>query len=110
MSGILPKLPNTVLHIIGDGELNSELHQIVNDRNLSDNIKFLGLRNNVHSLIKHWDIFILPSLWEGLPTVVMEAMIAEVPVIATEIPGTTELVIDEQTGLLVPPRNVEALT
>jgi glycosyltransferase involved in cell wall biosynthesis len=109
MEGIIKQDPRCILHIIGDGELKTDLHQLVESKNLTGNIKFLGLRNNVHSLIKHWDLFVLPSLWEGLPTVVMEAMIAQIPVIATNIPGTSELVLDHQTGVLVPPRDVKAL-
>lgn len=109
MEEIIKEYPNIILHIVGDGELRDELHQSVNSKGLTQNIIFLGLKNNVHSLIKNWDIFVLPSLWEGLPTVVMEAMIAQIPVIASSIPGTTELVIDHKTGILVPPRDVKAL-
>ncbi len=110
LDGVIQQIPDCELHIVGDGELRSELEQMVMDQRLSKHVKFLGLRNNVHSLMKHWDIFVLPSLWEGFPTVIMEAMIAGVPVIATDIPGTNELVIDNQTGILVPPGDVQTLT
>ena len=109
MKKVIRHIPNAVLYIVGDGELKTELQDMVYNFNLSEQIKFLGLKNNVPALLRHWDLFVLPSLWEGLPTVVMEAMICEIPVIATNIPGTNELVIDEETGLLVPEKDPDSL-
>jgi glycosyltransferase involved in cell wall biosynthesis len=59
--------------------------------------------------MKHWDLFVLPSLWEGFPTVVMEAMLSKIPIIATNIPGTNELVKDYETGILVPIKDTKEL-
>jgi glycosyltransferase involved in cell wall biosynthesis len=101
MTKIISRYPDCLLQIVGEGELRDELSCLVEDLNLAEHVVFLGLRNDVPALMLHWDVFVLPSLWEGFPTVVMEAMICEVPVIATDIPGTNELVFDEETGLLV---------
>lgn len=109
MPKLISQIPNCLLHIAGDGELSDKLLEMVGNLGINENVKFLGLRNDVPSLMKQWDIFVLPSLWEGLPTVVMEAMICGVPVIATDIPGTDELVIDKNTGLLVPERDPDRL-
>jgi glycosyltransferase involved in cell wall biosynthesis len=106
---IINHIPDCILQVAGDGELKYELHEMVQDLNLSDHVKFLGLRNDIPALMRQWDVFVLPSLWEGLPTVVMESMVCGVPVIATDIPGTNELVIDHETGILVPVKNPEFL-
>jgi len=110
MSELTQSIPDVKLHIAGDGELKADLEKLVVDSNLVDNIKFMGLKNNVPALMHNWDLFVLPSLWEGFPTVVMEAMLSGVPVIATDIPGTNELVMHQETGLLVPPKDSSALS
>jgi glycosyltransferase involved in cell wall biosynthesis len=109
MQRVIQRYPNCLLQIVGEGELKEDLHQMVTDLNLVEHVEFLGLRNDVPALMRTWDIFVLSSLWEGLPTVVMEAMISNIPVIATNIPGTNELVINQETGLLVPEKNVDSL-
>jgi glycosyltransferase involved in cell wall biosynthesis len=105
MPKLIHQIPNCTLQIAGDGELKTELIDMVDNLGINKNVRFLGLRDDVPSLMEQWDLFVLPSLWEGLPTVVMEAMICGVPVIATDIPGTDELVINKHTGLLVPIKN-----
>ena len=72
-------------------------------------VLFLGHRDDVPRLLAATDALVLPSSYEGLPNVVLEAMRSRKPVVATEAPGTTEVVVDEQTGLLVPMRNPAAL-
>jgi glycosyltransferase involved in cell wall biosynthesis len=70
----------------------------------------LGQRRDTAALLSCADVFVLPSLVEGLPLSVLEAMAAGVPVVATDIPGTREAVEHEVTGLLVPARDAQALT
>ncbi len=69
----------------------------------------LGRRDDVPGLLRAADILVLPSLWEGMPNVVLEAMAARLAVVATDVEGTEDLVLPGRTGWLVPPRDVEAL-
>ncbi len=76
---------------------------------LGDRVAFLGARSDVADLLSAMDIFCLPSLSEGMPNSVLEAMAAGLPVVATEVGGTPEVVVDGETGCLVPPRDPSAL-
>ena len=69
----------------------------------------MGLRPDVERILHCIDLFVLPSRWEGLPNVVLEAMAAGKPVVATEVGGIPELVVQGVTGVLVPPQDVHAL-
>ncbi|MEO6809279.1 MAG: glycosyltransferase [Isosphaeraceae bacterium] len=90
--------------IVGDGPLRGDLEELANAFRLGGSARFLGHRDDVPRLLAAADLLVLPSLYEGLPNVVLEAMRFRVPVVATAAPGTTEVVNDGQTGLLVPPR------
>jgi glycosyltransferase involved in cell wall biosynthesis len=98
--------------IVGEGPLRSRLeetaraYQLFEDRRVS----FLGHRDDVPRLLAAADLLVLPSLYEGLPNVVLEAMRFRKPVVATAAPGTTEVVEDGVTGLLVPLRDPPAFT
>jgi glycosyltransferase involved in cell wall biosynthesis len=76
---------------------------------VGDRALFVGLRDDVPGLLAGCDVFCLPSAMEGLPLVVLEAMAQGRPVVATSVGGTPELVVDGETGLLVPPGDVDAL-
>lgn len=88
---------------IGDGELAGRMTRLA-DTVLGGNVLFPGERHDVPDLLPALDVFALTSRYEGLPTVVVEAMLAAVPVVATAVNATTDLVIPGETGLLVPPR------
>jgi glycosyltransferase involved in cell wall biosynthesis len=88
--------------IAGDGPLRDQLEEMAHAYHLDSRIRFLGHREDVPTLLAAADVIVLPSLYEGLPNVVLEAMRFRKPVVATAAPGTTEAVIDGQTGLLVP--------
>jgi glycosyltransferase involved in cell wall biosynthesis len=104
--------PSVRALIVGEGPLRSRLeetaraYQLFEDRRVS----FLGHRDDVPRLLAASDLLVLPSLYEGLPNVVLEAMRFRKPVVATAAPGTTEVVEDGVTGLLVPLRDPVALT
>lgn len=104
-----PALPNLQVWLIGDGELRAELEAQSTALGLEGNVRFLGRREDVPALLQQINLMVLPSLYEGLPTIIMEGMAAGVPVIATDIPGTRELVQDGVTGWLVPARDAHAL-
>src|SRR5262249_26465029 len=81
----------------------------VGELGLADRVHFLGPRRDLGNLLGAMDVFVMPSLWEGLPLSMVLAMGAGVPVIATAVAGIPEVVCDGRTGLLVPPGNAEAL-
>jgi sugar transferase (PEP-CTERM/EpsH1 system associated) len=95
--------------IVGDGGLLQELREHAVREGLADEIHFLGARADVETILASLDVFALSSVSEGLSNVILEAMAAGRPVVATDVGGTDELVIDGVTGLLVPASNVERL-
>lgn len=97
------------LLIVGDGLLRSRLARAIEAQDLQHRVLLLGERGDVPRILKASDIFVLSSRWEGLPLVVIEAMLAGLPVIATCVGGLPELVKDGVTGILVPPRDPTAL-
>jgi glycosyltransferase involved in cell wall biosynthesis len=92
---------NIRLLMIGDGPLLTEAKKLTKDLSMEDKVIFLGLRKDIPLLLKAMDIFVLSSLWEGLPRVIPQAMAAGVPVIATNIDGNSEIITDNYNGILV---------
>lgn len=101
--------PDFVLLIAGEGEELGSLEEEAGNLGIGGNIKFLGFREDVPSLLEAMDVFVLPSLSEGLPLSVLEAFALQKPVVATNVGGIPEIVQDGATGYLVPPKNPEAL-
>jgi glycosyltransferase involved in cell wall biosynthesis len=97
---ILPEAPRTRVLFCGAGEEETHLRGIVANRGLAKHVRFLGLIENASQILPHIDVLVLPSLWEGMPHVVLEAMAAGRPVVASRIAGLAELVEDGKTGLL----------
>src|SRR4029077_1705443 len=77
---------------------------------LSDKVIFAGQRRDIPDILSALDLFLLTSIYEGLPLSVLEAMSVGVPVIATQVSGTPEAVLHERTGLLIRPANSSAVT
>ena len=98
-------VPGARFAIVGDGELRAELER----RAEGLPVQLLGARDDVPDLLASFDVFAFPSLYEGLCVAVIEAQAAGVPVVATPVGGIRETVVDGETGLLVPPRDPEAL-
>lgn len=103
------QLPEVQFILAGDGPLRSSLEAQVQTLDLADRVKFLGHRTDVRDLLANCDVFVLPSLYEGFSLAILEAMAAGKPVIATQVGGTEEAVIDGVTGLLVPPSDSASL-
>lgn len=106
---ILATCPNTIFLLVGDGEERTTIEWSIRDASLSEYFRLLGTRRDVPRLLALADLFVLPSIYEGMPNVVLEAMAAKLPVVATDVDGTSEVVADGETGVLVPPANPEAL-
>ncbi len=102
--------PDICTLIVGDGPLRHRLEALTRAYRLDGAVRFLGHRDDIPRLLAAADLLVLPSLYEGLPNVVLEAMRFRKPVVATAAPGTTELVQDGRTGLLVPIQHPPALT
>ena len=102
---IVNKKPDTFFVVVGDGKLRDFLENEVKNRNLHRYFYFTGFRNDIPQLLQCFDIFVLPSLYEGLPNVVLEAMATGKPVVATYVDGNKEAVIDGKTGILLPPKD-----
>jgi len=96
--------------LVGGGEEEQSLRALVQKLNLADKFIFAGARDDAPQLLQIMDVFVSSSLWEGLPTVILEAMLAGVPVVATTVAGTTELVEDGATGVLTMPADPPGLS
>lgn len=99
---VLEEYPQAYFLIIGDGPLAAELKAQSERLDVASHTFFVGRRSDVAELLGCMDLFVSSSLWEGIPTVILEAMTGEVPILATSIPGTSELVQHGVNGWLVP--------
>jgi len=97
------------LLVVGDGDLRDDLRARVERLGLSARVHFLGARRDLGNLLAAIDLFVMPSLWEGLPLSMVLAMGAGLPVVATRVAGIPEVVQDGVTGVLVPPADVTGL-
>jgi glycosyltransferase involved in cell wall biosynthesis len=97
------------LLIAGSGSQEATLRTLVQAGGLQETVHLLGLREDIPDLLSALDVFVLPSVWEGLSVAAMEAMAAGLAVIATPVGGNPELIQDNQTGILVPCQDVKAL-
>lgn len=97
----LKRCPDSHLHLIGDGPLRTEIEQAVAEKNLADTISFYGFSKDALHYMHQADVVVLPSIIEGLPGVVLEAMYAKTPVIAYNVGGISEVIQNGATGYLV---------
>jgi glycosyltransferase involved in cell wall biosynthesis len=106
---ILSAFPEARIAVVGGGPQGSSLRREAQRLNLEGRFLFLGERKDAASVMALFDIFVLPSLWEGLPFVLVEAAALGKPIVATAVDGVPEILEDGKTGLLAPPGNPSAL-
>lgn len=106
-----PPLRDTAMHVVlvGEGPLRDEIRGRARDFGLLDRLHFVGNRSDVPALLAEADAFVLPSMWEGLPMALLEAMAAGLPIVATSVAGTRQVIDDGRHGLLVAPGDAGAL-
>lgn len=98
---IIKIYPNAILQLIGDGVLKEEIIKLVKELKLQDNVEFIGLIDNVFPYLYNADIFILPSIYEGMPITLIEAMTTGLPIVATNVGGIPDMITNEENGVLI---------
>jgi glycosyltransferase involved in cell wall biosynthesis len=98
------------LLIVGDGDLREELVALAEKLQISDRIIFLGARSDVREFLSAIDVFVMPSLWEGQPIALLEALAIGKPCIATSVDGIPEIITNDVNGYLVNLKNIEELS
>ncbi len=101
--------PEAVLLIAGDGPLRAATEELAEDLSIANRVRFLGIRRDIPRLMNAADAYVMSSAWEGMPNVLLEASATGLPIIATDVGGNSEVVIDGKTGFLVPPKQPELL-
>jgi glycosyltransferase involved in cell wall biosynthesis len=109
MDYIWPEKPETTLVMVGKGDLDVDLRGEALRKNVNGKVKFLGWRQDIDELMPVFDMLVLPSLNEGMGRVLVEAMAAGKPVVASRVGGIPDLIEDGQNGYLVPPADEKAL-
>ena len=100
---------DTLLWIVGDGPLRGQLEALSREMGLQLGVRFWGLRGDVSNLMNAADAFVMSSSWEGLPNALIEAQACGLPAVVTDVGGNAEIVVKEETGFIVPPKNPDAL-
>jgi len=106
---ILDRFPEVRIMVVGEGPMKGRLRRKARALGISDRVLFLGARTDAAEIMALFDIFVLPSLWEGLPFVLVEAAALGKPIVSTAVDGAREVIDDGKTGVLVPPRAPQAL-
>jgi len=110
MPAILERFPDTVLVALGHGPLLARLRHHAKSLGIEQDVMFVGFRNDMPHILRELDVLVHPATMEGLGVAVLQAMAAELPVVTTAAGGMPEAVQDGVSGILVPPRGVEALS
>jgi glycosyltransferase involved in cell wall biosynthesis len=103
------ELPAATVVLVGEGDEEARLRALARRLDVADRVSFRGWVDEPRRLLPSFDLFALPSRFEGFPLAVLEAQLAEVPVVAANVGSVAEAVIHDQTGLLVPPDDPQAL-
>ncbi|MCI5147395.1 MAG: glycosyltransferase family 1 protein, partial [Candidatus Electrothrix sp. AR3] len=106
---VLKKIPDARFLILGDGFQGDEMKAYAASIGIADSMTFLGFRKNIAEFYSALDLFVLPSLLEGTPMALLEAMSTELPVVATRVGGVGRIIRDGENGVLVSSANIEEL-
>jgi len=106
---ILKKYPNFILNIYGQGSLEASLKEQAKNLGILDKTIFHGEALKMQDVLLETDLFVLPSVWEGLGIAILEAQAIGVPVIASNVDGIKEIIEDKKNGLLFEPKNPQAI-
>lgn len=109
MKKIIEQKNNTRLIIIGVGPQKKELQKLTEKLKIQEKVNFLGQCENIPKMLKSSDLFVLPSVKEAFGLVLLEAMAAQLPIVATNVGGIPEIIQDRKTGFLVEPHDADAL-
>lgn len=109
MAVLQQRVPNLSCVIAGEGELDAELKSAARELGVDDRVRFVGMRLDLPQLLKVFDLYVLPSEWEGLPMAILEAMGSGCPIVATDVGGLRTAIESDVNGRLVPPRDPQAL-
>jgi len=104
------QIPHLKWMIAGEGPLRKEMEAQIEKRNLQDRVHLLGKRTDIAELMQTADLFVFPSRWEGMPNVILEAMAARLPIVTHNVEGIDELLIDQQSGIIIPCGNICTMT
>ena len=99
-SKIKKKYPNAVLQLVGDGELKSSMELYADELGIKDSVEFMGAKANVHEFLSDADIFMLPSIYEGVPITLIEAMGSGMPIVATAVGGVPDMLSHNESAML----------
>lgn len=103
------QMPEARLLMAGGGPLSAQLDALAGALNIAGSVEMLGSRSDVPDLMARADVFVLPSRFEGLPNALLEAMASGLPCVATRVSGSEDMIVDGESGLLVPPEDPDAL-
>jgi glycosyltransferase involved in cell wall biosynthesis len=106
---VVDEFPPATLLLLGDGPLRAQLEQLAGKLALGERVRFAGWRTDVRGLLPGADLFVLASEWEGFGLVLLEAMAAGLPIVATRVGAIPEVVLHGETGWLVEPQDADAL-
>ena len=109
LPGLLNTWPQLCCLFVGEGELQEALQRMATELGVERACRFVGVRADIADILASADLFVLPSLSEGFPFVLLEALAMGCPVVASRVNGIPELIEEGKTGLLVPARDLQAL-
>jgi len=106
---VAEKFNDALLLIVGDGPLRPDMEELTRTLGIDKQVRFLGICHNIPDLMNAADAYVMSSAWEGMPMVLLEAGACGLPIVATDVGGNSEVVLNGKTGFIVPPSNPEAI-